>query len=117
MGDGRSDGAGQERAAEQEARVEDSEIIESTEEEVQPRKHLKTPLLPTQSQLEEHRVDHLPYRSWCPECVEGFGREDAHTSHQDQAKWVPVVSCDYLFLSAHGVFMRKDWTPWKGKNH
>ena len=21
---------------------------------------------PTQKQLEDHRVDHLPYRSWCP---------------------------------------------------
>ena len=26
---------------------------------------------PTQTQLEDHRVDHLPYRSWCPECVAG----------------------------------------------
>ena len=90
---------------------DEGEIIESTEEEVQPRKVQRTPVLPTQSQLDGHRIDHFPYRSWCPECVEGFGREIAHASHANRASWVPVVSCDYLFLSARGVFMRKEWTP------
>ena len=32
---------------------------------------LHDPGQPTQTQLEDHRVDHLPYRSWCPECVAG----------------------------------------------
>ena len=114
MGGGPSDTVGSEQARDK-GKVDDSEVIESTEEEVQPRQVQRTPLLPTQSQLDEHRIDHLPYRSWCPECVEGFGRETAHTSHHDQARWVPVISCDYLFLSARGVFLRKEWVPLDGE--
>ena len=33
---------------------------------------LPDPRQPTQKQLEDHRVDHLPYRSWCPGCVAGM---------------------------------------------
>ena len=67
-----------ETSKDKETTVED--VIESTEEEVQPRRVQRTPVLPTQSELDEHRIDHLPYRSWCPECVEGFGREMEHQS-------------------------------------
>ena len=114
MGGGQSDAAGSEQAKDK-GPSDDGEVIESTEEEVQPRQVHRTPPLPTQSQLDEHRIDHLPYRSWCPECVEGFGREAAHTSHQNQARWVPVISCDYLFLSARGAFLRKEWAFLEGE--
>ena len=32
---------------------------------------LPDPGQPTQKQLDDHRIDHLPFRSWCPECVAG----------------------------------------------
>ena len=33
----------------------------------------------TKAEMAEHRANgHLPYRCWCPDCVEGFGREWAH---------------------------------------
>ena len=32
---------------------------------------LPDPGQPTQKQLEDYRIDHFPYRSWCPECVAG----------------------------------------------
>ena len=102
-------GPGKEEAA-------DGEAIESTEEEVLPNRAIRTPYQPSQSELEEHRIDHLPYRSWCPECVEGFGREHPHLSHKDKARWVPVISCDYLFLTARGVFTRKEWQPIEGED-
>ena len=42
------------------------EIMESGEhEEVEDRRPLPNPDVPTQSEVEEHRVDHIPYRSWC----------------------------------------------------
>ena len=117
MGGGLTESVGQtEGESSTQSRIKgDDEVIESTEEEVQPNKTLRTPQLPTQSELEEHRIDHLPYRSWCPECVEGFGRETAHTGQLDKARWVPVISCDYLFLSARGVFLRKEWLPMEGE--
>ena len=34
-------------------------------EECGPRRVLPDPGRPTQSELEDHRIDHVPYRSWC----------------------------------------------------
>ena len=33
---------------------------------------------------EEHRIDHWPFRSWCPHCVKGRGRATAHRSKGDK---------------------------------
>ena len=55
------------------------DIIETPEVEVQPQKSIRTPVTPTDAELAEHRDNgHLEYREWCPDCVEGFGREWAH---------------------------------------
>jgi len=51
--------------------VNDQEDVIEAEEDVDELKVLPTPTLPTQSQIDDHRLDHLPYRSWCDECVEG----------------------------------------------
>ena len=45
------------------------------EEEVQHQRTLNAPDAPTKEEVAEHRANgHLPYRSWCRECVEAFGR-------------------------------------------
>ena len=90
------------------------EVMESQEEEVQPAKTMPTPDMPTEAEVEEHRVDHLPYRSWCRECLEGFGREDAHLT-SDHAHEIPIVSLDYMFMSSRGVFERHEWQPAEGE--
>ena len=90
--------------------------ITTEEEEVEPRKVVRTPYTPSASQVAEHRVDHCPCRDWCEECREAFGREAPHSSVEHQAQWVPVISCDYLFLSARGVFLRNKWEPMEGKS-
>ena len=75
-------------------------------------KVMRTPYTPTASELADHRITHLPYRDWCPECVEAFGREAPHRSGSaSKPTWVPVISCDYLFVSARGVFSREEWRP------
>ena len=43
-------------------------------EDVQPRKTMQTPVLPSQSDIDEHNIDHIPYRAWCDSCVCGRGR-------------------------------------------
>ena len=41
-------------------------------EEVDDKKRiLKSPGDPTMEEYEAHRMDHMPYRSWCPHCVNG----------------------------------------------
>ena len=41
---------------------------------------------------------------------------EKHPMFMLRAAWVPVVSCDYLFLSARGVFLRREWQPEPGEN-
>ena len=80
------------------------------EEEIQPQKSLRTPPMPTQEDMAEHRSNgHLPYRDWCSDCVEAFGREWAHPSSGGSGqRSIPLLSCDYLFITPKGVFLRKE---------
>ena len=39
---------------------------------------LVSPELPSQAEIDEHNVSHLPYRSWCRFCVMGRGKADFH---------------------------------------
>ena len=34
-------------------------------------KKMQDPLLPSEKDVQEHQVTHLPFRSWCPHCVKG----------------------------------------------
>ena len=72
-------------------------------EEVRQQHVPPTPYLPTLSELQEHRVSHLPYRSWCPDCVEAFAREMAHRNKDAALRDFPLVSVDDFFLSSKGA--------------
>ena len=82
------------------------EEVQVPEEETRPRKEFTRPELPTQAEIDRHRIDHLPYRNWCPECIEGFGRERAHHAKDTGERDVPLVVCDYLFINPRGGFDR-----------
>ena len=48
---------------------------EDEEEEPQPHRSIAALGLLTKAEMAEHRANgHQPYRSWCSDCVEGFGR-------------------------------------------
>ena len=78
--------------------------LEAPVEEARARTDLPRPYAPTPEELARHRVDLLPYRNWCPECVEGFARERAHPSQTDTERQTPLVSCDYLYITSGCVF-------------
>ena len=44
----------------------------------------KDPQQPTEQNIKEHNVTHLPHRSWCPVCVKARGREDMHRNVLDE---------------------------------
>ena len=92
------------------------EISTGEEEEVELQKVVRTPYMPSATVVAEHRITHSPYRDWCDECREAFGREAPHAHVEHRDAWVPVVSTDYLFLSARGVFTRDEWSPQEGEN-
>ena len=85
-----------------------SDAIEDGDEEVQPQRLVKTPYTPTKAEMAEHRASgHIPHRRWCPDCVEGFGREWAHTGSGIERDF-PLISCDYLYITQSGVFLRTE---------
>ena len=50
---------------------------EGVEEEIKT-SLLKDPGSPTQEEVDRHYVTHMPFRSWCPVCVQGKARENPH---------------------------------------
>ena len=80
----------------------DTEVqIEEEEEEIQDPRVAHDPAQPTERQLSEHRVTHLPYRSWCKWCVLGRGRGIQHRRGQEST--LPVIGIDYFFITSQGV--------------
>ena len=44
-------------------------------------KHATSPEQPSAEKVEKHRVNgHLPYRSWCKQCILGCGGRISHTT-------------------------------------
>ena len=38
---------------------------------------------PTKEEVRRHNVSHLPFRSWCPQCVAGRKKDHAHRARED----------------------------------
>ena len=86
---------------------EEYKELTAQDEEARPARKIPRPEMPSQAEIDQHRIDHIPYRAWCPECVEGFGRERAHHARGTEERSIPMVSCDYMYLSRKGA-MSKD---------
>ena len=63
-----------EMRGEEEEGAEDKEEDEEEVEEGRKVKGMPTPQTVSRREREEHELTHLPYRSWCPRCVRGRGR-------------------------------------------
>ena len=63
---------------------------------------LKVPRMPTEEERREHEISHIPYRSWCGDCVRGKGLTQGHHrqadkgSDKDQRR--PLIAMDYFYL-------------------
>ena len=69
---------------------------------------LPDPGEPTDAQKEDHRAKgHIPYRSWCKECVEGRSIGEPHRQRSG-TRAVCVFSFDYLFLDKTGRVVRRE---------
>ena len=67
-----------------------------------PIKAKKRPATPSRQEIEDHEIDHYPYRSWCRACVFASGRRDRHASDgEDRADAdIATVAFDYGFFTA-----------------
>ena len=68
------------------------------------------PVTPSREEVLQHRLKHHPYRSWCPHCVRGKGREDKHTGskQKDDYLGVPKISSDYFYIGQRRPLGREE---------
>ena len=54
---------------------------------------------PTPEEVELHRLNHHPYRSWCEWCIRGkaIGEQHVRSTHVSD---VPVIASDYFYLTS-----------------
>ena len=59
---------------------------------------LLDPKLPREEEVHRHNLTHMPYRSWCPHCVRGRGKEMSHRRRKDlEEASIPEYHLDYCF--------------------
>ena len=77
----------------------DGFITEDIDEQQEARKAkgIPAPRQPTEQERMEHELTHLPYRSWCPLCVQGKGRAD---NHPKQHSKTPVIQIDITYYKS-----------------
>jgi hypothetical protein len=68
-------------------------------DDVEEPKLAKVPVAPTQQEIEDHNVNHLPFRSWCKHCVRGKSKAHPHKVTDGRISDVPIVSIDYMFMN------------------
>ena len=67
-------------------------------EEALAAKPAKDPLAPRQAERDAHEATHLPFRSWCAECVCGRRDNPSHARRAPEERTVPEVMMDYAFV-------------------
>ena len=78
------------------------DAVEDAETEIAAARFLPGPHEPTQSQAEDHCASgHIPFRSWCSECVRARGTGEQHRRRKDRRD-ICVFSFDYLHLDEAG---------------
>ncbi len=67
-------------------------------EEARAARPSKDPGAPTQADRDAHAATHLPFRSWCDECVQGRRDAPPHCRQKRGAGEIPEVQFDYAYL-------------------
>ena len=58
---------------------------------------LGDPRLPSEKEVVEHNLTHMPYRNWCPHCVRGRGKDLDHRRAVEDERRIREFSFDYFF--------------------
>ena len=94
------------QAAEGVARLPESNPIDAEEAEVEDPavRAAPDPGEPSREERARHELTHLPFRSWCADCVSGRAPDDPHRRlvRAKTGVEVPKVSVDYGFISTPG---------------
>ena len=89
---------------EEETREQEGEPEEATREqagepeEARKAKGTRAPTKPSQEEVNEHMLTHLPFRSWCPHCVRGKSKGKPHKRTEEEPRELPTIALDYTFM-------------------
>ena len=86
--------------ADENIEIEDN-VDGEAEEEAEVQRPFRDPGMPTQQEIAEHCITHLPPRPWCPHCLRGKGKDTPSLRLKGQfaESLVPRVRLDYAFLT------------------
>ena len=108
---GVDDGMGEkEEAGEKEESTEDKdkdkEEVEVEGAESAKPKLLRSPGMPSRREWEEHQLTHLPFRDWCPHCVQCRSQNNPHRrsaqddkDEEEKNRSMTTVAFDYAYLN------------------
>jgi hypothetical protein len=57
---------------------------------------VKWTCMPCEEEVRVHNLTHLPFRDWCPYCVQGRGVSAPHRKGAADESGIPVISMDYM---------------------
>ena len=60
-------------------------------------KRMNDPRKPTVQEVDDHNRTHLPYRNWCPHCVQVKGKDLDHRKSVEGERGLAEFSFDYCF--------------------
>ncbi len=78
------------------------------EEERQPLRKAPEPWVPTQLEIEEHRISHYPFRSWCIHCLMGRGVGEHHGANAGRESSIPQVCIDIFYITEKGYVCKRN---------
>ena len=68
--------------------------------EVEPLRTAPNPILPSAADVEEHRLTHWPFRSWCKFCNLGRGTGEQHRRDAEKQRSIAIVGIDYWYITS-----------------
>ena len=90
-----------------EADEQDDDAVE-IQEEVEPLKVAPSPTVPSPADVEEHRVTHKPYRSWCEDCLRGCALGEQRGQHAGRSHDIAIVGLDYFYITETGLVTKDE---------
>ena len=82
--------------------------LEGDAEDAEPLRYPPQPVTPDPATVEQHRKTHLPFRSWCLECMMGRGLGEQRGRHTGRVHGVPIVGIDYWFITDGSLLTRSE---------
>ncbi len=67
-----------------------------------------SPKMPSAAEVEDHRINHFPYRCWCRECVMGRGLGEQRGRHEGRQHDIPRIGIDYWYITTGGLHRRDE---------